>query len=116
QQPRAKRANSASVLDSSKKLSAVERTPDDDPPTSLEVQRVYRKPRQCVRYTCDQCQTTFLDRRSCHSCGHERCRGCSRNPPKKARRKPDPALLQSVSDKLALHRPTTARPAVAAAG
>jgi len=53
---------------------------EESPRAVLEVQRVYRKPRQKVRYTCDQCQGTFLNRHHCHVCGHERCKGCARNP------------------------------------
>lgn len=44
------------------------------------VQRVYKKPRQRVRWTCGECQSLFLDRERCRSCGHERCSTCSRLP------------------------------------
>ena len=44
------------------------------------VQRVYKKPRQRVRYTCDRCQTIFVDAERCRSCGHDRCSDCNRDP------------------------------------
>ena len=53
---------------------------DLHPPTAPTVERVYRKPRQRVRYTCDQCQSVFVDRDRCRDCGHERCKTCVRNP------------------------------------
>ena len=61
-------------------------TPDERPPpiagTNMigTVQRVYRKPRQRVRWTCDQCQSIFVERERCRECGHERCGTCTRNP------------------------------------
>lgn len=44
------------------------------------VQRVYKKPRQRVRWTCDQCQSLFADRERCRECGHLRCDECIRSP------------------------------------
>lgn len=44
------------------------------------VQRVYRKPRQRIRWTCHECETMFIDRKDCKSCGHARCRDCPRTP------------------------------------
>ena len=61
-------------------------SPGDEQPSRADVQmypavqRVYKKPRQRVRYTCDQCQTLFADRDSCRSCGHARCKDCTRQP------------------------------------
>lgn len=49
---------------------------DLDPP----LRRVYRKPRQRVRWSCHQCQATFLAFRNCGNCGHERCGLCIRSP------------------------------------
>lgn len=49
---------------------------DMDPP----LRRVYRKPRQRVRWSCHQCQATFLAFRNCGNCGHERCGLCIRSP------------------------------------
>lgn len=44
------------------------------------VQRVYRKPRQRIRWTCDQCQVVFTERDTCRNCGHQKCVDCIRNP------------------------------------
>lgn len=44
------------------------------------VQRVYRKPRQRVRFTCEQCQAVFVNTDECGQCGHERCKDCIRMP------------------------------------
>jgi hypothetical protein len=54
--------------------------PVDPVPMVAVVQRVYRKPRQRVRYKCDQCQAFFIDGSTCQECGHDRCSGCSRDP------------------------------------
>lgn len=41
------------------------------------VQRIYRKPRQRVRYTCHECRTPFGNHvRVCGKCSHERCYDC----------------------------------------
>ncbi|KAK5700199.1 hypothetical protein LTR17_023142 [Elasticomyces elasticus] len=63
-------------------------TSDDEPSPKLKlrkvtnVQRVYRKTRLRVRYTCDQCSAVFIlgNKHQCQACGHGRCNGCSRNP------------------------------------
>ena len=52
----------------------------DHPPMVQAVQRVYRKPRQRVRYTCEHCETLFIDSDRCVECGHERCQSCLREP------------------------------------
>jgi hypothetical protein len=44
------------------------------------IQRVYKRPRQRVRWTCDQCQALFLDRDRCQECGHIKCDECIRSP------------------------------------
>nr|POE72211.1 hypothetical protein CFP56_12087 [Quercus suber] len=49
-------------------------------PTST-VQRVYKKPRLRVRYTCEQCDSVFTERNVCTNCGHGRCKDCRRYPP-----------------------------------
>ncbi|KAK5165507.1 uncharacterized protein LTR77_009036 [Saxophila tyrrhenica] len=64
------------------------------------VQRVFRKPRQRIRWTCHECDLTFVDKQKCRGCGHERCRQCPRTPSKKVPPPPDPAVLQSLADKL----------------
>ena len=43
--------------------------------------RVYREPRQRIRWICDQCQTVFLpDARVCSICLHTKCGNCTRAP------------------------------------
>ena len=61
--------------------------PADDPhectrasPRVPTVQRVYKKPRQRVRWTCDQCEALFTDRDTCQECGHRKCEDCIRSP------------------------------------
>ena len=53
-----------------------------DPPARpvATVERVYRKPRQRIRWTCDQCQSPFSERDRCGKCDHERCDHCIRSP------------------------------------
>ncbi|KXL50911.1 hypothetical protein M433DRAFT_61014 [Acidomyces richmondensis BFW] len=61
-------------------------SPGDEKPSPEDVllvpvvQRVYKKPRQRVRYTCDQCEAVLLDRQTCRNCGHTKCENCSRYP------------------------------------
>ncbi|GAB1727240.1 hypothetical protein NU195Hw_g308t1 [Hortaea werneckii] len=87
----------------------------NEPQMVKTVQRVYKKPRQRVRYTCDRCQTIFVDAERCRSCGHDRCSDCNRDPPRKTNRQPDPAVLQSVNERLAQRFPEYPV-AIAAAG
>lgn len=54
--------------------------PSTEPKMVATVQRVYRKPRQRVRRTCDICESSFIDRERCRDCGHERCKACIRTP------------------------------------
>lgn len=44
------------------------------------VQRVYKQPRQRVRWTCDMCDAVFTSRDRCANCQHERCGDCIRSP------------------------------------
>ena len=53
--------------------------PGDESNMVTAVQRVYRKPRQRVRWYCDRCQSQMINRERC-GCGHERCGACVRNP------------------------------------
>lgn len=53
---------------------------EDDVPMVRTVKRVYRKPRQRVRYTCENCSTLFIEGVRCYQCGHERCQHCHREP------------------------------------
>ncbi|KAK1069142.1 hypothetical protein LTR74_005184 [Friedmanniomyces endolithicus] len=55
-------------------------TPQEEAGTVPDVLRVYRKARQRIRYTCDHCNAVFADKYTCQTCGHGRCKGCSRNP------------------------------------
>ncbi|KAI7365253.1 hypothetical protein KC354_g5040 [Hortaea werneckii] len=87
----------------------------NEPQMVKTVQRVYKKPRQRVRYTCDRCQTIFVDAERCRSCGHDRCSDCNRDPPRKTNRQPDPAVLQAVNERLAQRFPEYPV-AIAAAG
>lgn len=48
--------------------------------SAATVERVYKKPRQRVRWTCDRCQSAFSERDRCGKCDHERCDGCIRSP------------------------------------
>ncbi|EME40661.1 hypothetical protein DOTSEDRAFT_177777 [Dothistroma septosporum NZE10] len=73
----------------------------DEAPMVRTVRRVYRKPRQRVRYTCEHCYTLFVDTDRCTECGHERCRSCHREPPKRAPVVHDPEVLQAVANRLA---------------
>lgn len=89
-----------------------------EPTMVATVQRVYRKPRQRVRWQCDKCQTVFVDSHRCRVCDHQRCGDCIRSPyvnirhldssntvltchrVKRAPTQPDPAVLQSLNDKI----------------
>ena len=51
-----------------------------EPTMVASVQRVYRKPRQRVRWTCDRCDTVLADSHRCQSCHHQRCATCVRSP------------------------------------
>ncbi|KAI5201679.1 hypothetical protein E4T39_05182 [Aureobasidium subglaciale] len=67
------------------------------------VQRVYRKPRQRVRYTCHECSTPFHNHnRTCDKCAHERCLECRDQPSHKLQRiQADPRLVEAVNRRLA---------------
>jgi len=46
-----------------------------------KVQRIYKKPRQRVRWNCEHCQTMYMGGRAlCGGCGHVKCDTCPRNP------------------------------------
>ncbi|KAK5000344.1 hypothetical protein LTR66_000762 [Elasticomyces elasticus] len=77
-----------------------ERTPEQ----AVEVRRVYRRPKQRLRWSCEQCRSPFVDSTwVCASCGHERCEQCLRDPPKKVRvaAEPDPDVVRIVEERLA---------------
>ncbi|KAB2579513.1 hypothetical protein BFW01_g6159 [Lasiodiplodia theobromae] len=83
--------------------------PGSDTETDAEVlpahqrpERVWRKPRMRIRWSCEHCNALFMEKtKTCAGCGHERCPSCVRIPPKKAKKEPDPAVLRSVEEKLA---------------
>lgn len=55
--------------------------PIQEPKMVATVQRVFRKPRQRVRWSCHECETMFINRDDpCRGCGHERCKACIRSP------------------------------------
>ncbi|KAF2143861.1 uncharacterized protein K452DRAFT_268304 [Aplosporella prunicola CBS 121167] len=65
-------------------------------------ERTWRKPRMRVRWQCEDCDTFFVDKsKECANCGHERCPTCTRLPPKKIKKEPDPETLRAVEEKLA---------------
>ncbi|KAF2459239.1 hypothetical protein BDY21DRAFT_203937 [Lineolata rhizophorae] len=64
--------------------------------------RTYRKVRQRVRWTCEQCQSVFREKsKICETCNHQRCDNCTREPPKRVKREPDPEVVKAVNEKLA---------------
>ena len=44
------------------------------------IQRVFKQPRQRVRWTCDLCDSIFTHRDICSNCQHEKCADCIRSP------------------------------------
>jgi len=52
-------------------------------PSKSNVQRVQKKKRQRVHWTCHQCSSTFGREKICPQCSHNRCSTCVRYPPKK---------------------------------
>lgn len=44
------------------------------------IQRVFKQPRQRVRWTCDRCDAIFTNRDRCSNCQHEKCGSCIRSP------------------------------------
>lgn len=52
-------------------------------PSNSSAQRVEKKPRMRVRYTCHECKQTFGREKKCSNCTHKRCDSCVRYPPKK---------------------------------
>jgi hypothetical protein len=59
---------------------------DIEPDSETEVEREYarriwRKPRQRVRWECEECHANFIEGSPlCPGCGHERCEKCTRIP------------------------------------
>jgi hypothetical protein len=44
------------------------------------IQRVFKQPRQRVRWICDRCDSIFTNRDTCSNCQHEKCVTCTRSP------------------------------------
>ncbi|EMC91553.1 hypothetical protein BAUCODRAFT_38668 [Baudoinia panamericana UAMH 10762] len=77
-----------------------DRSPENPISLTSTAQRVYRKPRQRVRYSCDQCQAALVgDAQACQACGHARCSDCVRNPFKKSIATPEASVLPIVSER-----------------
>ncbi|EAT78592.1 hypothetical protein SNOG_13967 [Parastagonospora nodorum SN15] len=65
--------------------------------------RTWRKPRQRVRWECEQCNSAFISGSpQCPGCGHERCEKCTRSPIKRTKKEEnfDPKLVAAVEAKL----------------
>ncbi|KAF1985024.1 hypothetical protein K402DRAFT_116598 [Aulographum hederae CBS 113979] len=61
-----------------------------------QVQRVMRKPRMRVRWLCEDCGVVFTEEQTkCKDCGHTRCEGCPRRPPRKSTVDQDLRSLES---------------------
>ncbi|KAF2083382.1 hypothetical protein K490DRAFT_51837 [Saccharata proteae CBS 121410] len=76
--------------------------PGDVQASDTEDERVWRKPRQRVRWNCERCDAVFMEKtKICTGCGHERCPDCKRAPPKKTRKEPDPDIVKAVEERLA---------------
>ncbi|EFW14189.1 hypothetical protein D8B26_002443 [Coccidioides posadasii str. Silveira] len=76
--------------------------PGDAEPPYEPPERVWRKPRRRVRWTCHSCSALFPSgEKICPQCEHGRCQDCTRDPPKKIKPEPDPELLRRVEERLA---------------
>jgi len=79
-------------------------------------QRTWRKPRQRVRWTCDQCSSLFKEGlKTCSNCNHERCDNCMRQPRKKVKKEHDPEVVKAVEEKLARLTMRDSQPSASAA-
>ncbi|SMR58648.1 unnamed protein product [Zymoseptoria tritici ST99CH_1A5] len=94
----------------SRSLSADNALAATSPPMLKAVRRVYRKPRQRVRYNCEHCGTMFIAGDPCRECGHERCGDCLREPPRRTATSFDPELLALVNARLAAHAASLTQP------
>lgn len=104
---------------------------DHDTPRP-SIQRVFKQPRQRVRWTCDHCDSIFTNRDRCSNCQHEKCVDCIRSPyvqvspshlchllivvcrHKKDRQSIDASVLHAVEARLAGHSAAYQPPLVAA--
>ncbi|KAI4132976.1 MAG: hypothetical protein LQ338_000444 [Usnochroma carphineum] len=66
-----------------------------------EVIRERRPIRVHVRWTCHQCSKAFRDLSTkCEGCGHDRCDGCPRHPPKREKPKLDPDAVKKIEARM----------------
>jgi len=61
---------------------------EDGPRSGVE--RVEKKIRMRIRYSCHLCEATFSKDRVCRKCDHHQCSQCPRDPPKRSRERSDP--------------------------
>jgi rubrerythrin len=97
------------------------------------IQRVFKQPRQRVRWTCDHCDSIFTHRDRCSNCQHEKCVDCIRSPYahqnfscnvnhslimprrfKKEKQASDPSVMHAVEARLAGHSAAYQAPLIAA--
>nr|OQO15360.1 hypothetical protein B0A51_18376 [Rachicladosporium sp. CCFEE 5018] len=64
------------------------------------IDRVYKKPRQRIRWTCERCQTPFREHEVCQSCDHARCDNCIRDPSQKVTSEADPSVVRRLQARL----------------
>ncbi|KAF3384728.1 hypothetical protein F1880_002713 [Penicillium rolfsii] len=77
--------------------------PGDAEPPRPRPERTYRKPRQRVHYICHVCNAGYNEgAASCGKCGQAKCAETIRIPPKKVKREPDPEVVRSVEEKIAV--------------
>ncbi|WPH04632.1 Hypothetical protein R9X50_00752500 [Acrodontium crateriforme] len=54
-------------------------------PPKKVLPRIFKRPKQCIRYTCHECNAFFMDRTVCANCDHRQCGQCPREPPRGTR-------------------------------
>lgn len=75
--------------------------PGDAEPTFPLSEREKRDIRTKVRWSCEQCETTFKDHeKTCGSCGHAKCDSCPRMPPPKTPKEQDAAAIKSLEERM----------------
>ncbi|KAK5938355.1 hypothetical protein PMZ80_009325 [Knufia obscura] len=74
-------------------------------PSKLNVERVHKRKRQRVHWSCHECKSTFGKEKICPQCSHVRCSTCVRYPPKKKgekaqqrTKKLEPVVSSEVAD------------------
>jgi len=75
--------------------------PGDAPEMYPLAERVLKQIRHRVRWTCHECQEVFMDGENvCRGCKHERCKLCTREPPKKVKKEPDPEVVKKLEERM----------------